>query len=420
MDTITHGIAGALIGKGYFTDRYGKVATFALTLGAVFPDSDVVADFSGDPMAIVKYHRALTHSFVALPFFAFLLAILTRALVPWVKRRLVRWRDIQSPPLLVLTLIYAIGIASHILLDGMTSFGTRMWYPISSKRVAWDWLFIVDFSFTAILLIPQVISWVYAPVRNAPPDTAKSRSRALRMWLIFTASTFVIWLLTRAAAYPFHLMVAFLISCLLGLLFFNPTAGDRRSRITRARWCQVGVLAMVAYIAGCAFAHHAAMNRVRSFAEENHVTVDRIAALPIPPSLLDWGDAIRTPDGLYEAQFDLRAKNPPKFWWVPDSPSDAYIVRAWDLPNVQLYWHFARFPAIRSFARDGKHVVDFGENRFSDGRRRSPQPFTWEVVFDNSGDVIDEGWLTNGVLQQRMRRMVPQQPVPRPIPKAKS
>ena len=49
-------------------------------------------------------------------------------------------------------MIYGVGIASHILLDVMTSFGTRMWFPLSSRRFAWDLLFIVDFSFTTIML----------------------------------------------------------------------------------------------------------------------------------------------------------------------------------------------------------------------------------------------------------------------------
>jgi membrane-bound metal-dependent hydrolase YbcI (DUF457 family) len=421
MDTITHGIAGALIGKGFFSDRHGQVATFALTLGAVFPDSDVVANIvTRDPLAIIKYHRAITHSFVALPFFAFLLALLTRALLPWVRSRFPRWRNIQSPPLGTLTLIYAIGIASHILLDGMTSFGTRMWYPISSERVAWDWLFIIDFSFTAILLIPQIIPWVYSSGPDAARDRARSRSRALRMWVIFTASTLAIWLLLRLAAYPFRLRTAMLWILALAVLFFAPAMGRWGFRIRRARWCQAGAAVTVAYILGCACAHHAAMGQVKTFAQAKHVAVDRIAALPIPPSLWDWGEAIRTPDGLYEAQFDLRDKNPPVFWWVADSPPDSFIARARTLPSVQLYWRFARFPLIRSFERDGQHIVDFGENRFSDGRRRGPQPFTWEVVFDNSGDVVDQGWLTNGMLQQRIRHLVPQPPVPQPAPKAKS
>jgi len=154
MDPITHGIAGALLGKAFFSKRQERVAIFAATLGAVFPDVDISCEvFSRDPLSIVKYHRAITHSFVAMPVFAVLLALLTRALLPWVRRRWPRFADWEAPPLWLLSVIYAVGIVSHILLDGMTSFGTRMWYPISTRRVAWDLLFIVDFSFTTITSI---------------------------------------------------------------------------------------------------------------------------------------------------------------------------------------------------------------------------------------------------------------------------
>src|SRR5580693_1559048 len=146
MDPVTHGITGALLGKGYFSERHGRVATFAAVLGAVIPDIDIVAELiSRDPLAIVKYHRGITHSFVALPVFALLLGALTS----WWMRK----RQIESPPWGIIVLLYGAGIASHILLDGMTSFGTRMWTPISQKRVAWDLLFIIDFSFTAIILL---------------------------------------------------------------------------------------------------------------------------------------------------------------------------------------------------------------------------------------------------------------------------
>ena len=129
------------------------MAVFAATLGAVFPDIDVFYEAYAeiahhDPLAIVRYHRAITHSFVALPFFALLLA--------WATHAIARRLGIASPPVWVLTIIYGVGIASHIVLDGMTSFGTRMWYPISQRRVAWDWLFIIDFTFTSLILAPQV------------------------------------------------------------------------------------------------------------------------------------------------------------------------------------------------------------------------------------------------------------------------
>ena len=419
MDPVTHGITGALLGKAYFSDRYGKAATFAAVLGAVFPDIDIIAELvTRDPLGIIKYHRAITHSFVALPVFAFLLALLTRALLPWVRRRFPRWSDVESPPLWVLTLIYGIGIASHILLDGMTSFGTRMWFPLSGTRVAWDLLFIIDFSFTAIVLLPQVIAWIYPAAPESLRDIQQCHARALRMWLIFTGSTFLIWLLTRAAGYPFRFWAALIVTALLAALFFGPAIGGWGFRVTRAAWCQIGVVVMVAYLFGCAVAHHEAILRAKALADVKHLTVDRMAALPIPPSLFDWGDAIRVPDGLYEAQFDLRTKNAPTFWYVPDSPPDPFIASAFQLPNVRLYWQFARFPSIHSFDRGQQHMVDLGENRFSDGRRRGPQPFTYRIVFDHWGNLVEEGWLTNGMLQQRMRHLVPQQRLPVPPPKA--
>src|SRR5580704_8870034 len=252
MDPITHGIAGALLGKGYFAERKGRIAIFAATLGAVFPDIDVIAEIvSRDPLAIVKYHRGITHSFVGLPFFAALLAWLTR----WLARR----RGIETPSWAMLALIYGIGIASHILLDGMTSFGTRMWTPISQRRVSWDLLFIIDFSFTAIILLPQIAAWIYR-------DRAKSRMRSTWMWVLFTLGAVAAWMAAGAAGFPFHLWIVAVASGLIASLFFLPALDDRGFRVTRAAWCQAGTYAMVAYLFVCSFAHHAALQRVKTFA----------------------------------------------------------------------------------------------------------------------------------------------------------
>jgi membrane-bound metal-dependent hydrolase YbcI (DUF457 family) len=414
MDPVTHGIAGALLGKGFFSKREERVAIFAATLGAVFPDIDIVWEFvSRDPLGIVKYHRAITHSFVGLPVFAVLLALLTRALLPWARRRWPRFQDWESPPLWLLSLIYGVGIASHILLDGMTSFGTRMWFPISSQRVAWDLLFIVDFGFTSIILVPQVIPWICR-------FPEKARGRALRMWVLFTVGALIFWLLARAAAYPFHLWIVALASAVFAALFFVPARGGFGPHMTRAHWAQIGAFAALVYLFACSVAHHKAILKAKAFADRNHIDIERIGALPIPPSWLDWGDAVRSPDALYESQFDLRQLGPPVFAFTPDSPPDPYIAAAFEMPNVRLYWNFARFPSIHSFADGNQHVVELGENRFQDNRRRGPQPFTYEVIFDASGKLVEEGWLTNGMLQSRMRRLIPQPalpPQPLKIPK---
>lgn len=418
MDPVTHGIAGALLGKGLFFKRQERVAVFAATLGAVFPDIDVFYEgydefAHHDPLAIVKYHRSITHSFVALPFFALLLAVLTPPVLRLLKRHYPRLRDWEAPPWWLLTVIYGVGIASHIILDGMTSFGTRMWFPISSTRVAWDLLFIIDFSFTAVILVPQVIAWIYR-------DQAKSHGRAVKMWIAFTVGDFVAWLLTRAASYPFRLWVAVLISAVLAALFFAPAARGWGFKVTRPDWCQAGICFAIAYLFFTSLAHHRAMLKVRAFADNHQIHVDRMGALPIPPSMLDWGDAIRSPNGIYVSQFDLRQKNPPAFYFVPDSPLDPFILHAFAMPEVRLYWQFARFPVIHSFVEDGMHVVELGENRFANGGRRSPQPFTYRVAFDDTGDVIEQGWLTDGMLRRQMRRLVPQQPVARPADPGKT
>jgi membrane-bound metal-dependent hydrolase YbcI (DUF457 family) len=403
MDPITHGITGALVGKAFFSegDRgKARVAVFAATFGAVFPDVDTVAEFfSRDPLAIVKYHRAITHSFVALPLFALLLAFLTPPLLRLLKRRYAeQLSGVEPPSLARLSLVYGVGIASHIFLDGMTSFGTRMLYPISKARVAWDLLFIIDLVFTSIVLTPQVIAWIYS-------DREKMRGRATRMWIFFTVGAALGWLAARGAGYPFHLWIVFLASAIFAILFVAPSAGGWGFGTTRTGWCRAGTVAMVAYLWACAVGHHAAILRAKTFAEMHGISPSRMAALPIPPSLLDWGDAIRTADGVFATHFDFRQPPPPTFTFVPDSPPDPYIARAFHMPSVQLYWQFARFPSIHSYAEGGLHVVELGENRFSDGRR-GPLPFTYEVAFDPAGTVIDQGWLRNGV------RSLPGAPAP--------
>jgi membrane-bound metal-dependent hydrolase YbcI (DUF457 family) len=394
MDPITHGIAGALLGKGYLADRKGRVAIFAATLGAVFPDIDIIDEIvSPDPLAIVKYHRGITHSFVGLPFFAALLAWLTR----WIARR----RGIETPSWAMLTLIYGIGIASHIVLDGMTSFGTRMWTPISQQRVSWDLLFIIDFSFTAIILLPQIAAWIYS-------NQAKSRMRAVRMWFLFTLGAIGAWTAAGAAGFPFHLWIVALASAIITALFFVPAMGGWGFRVKRSSWCQAGIYAMIAYVFACGIAHHAALQRVKEFASANKIAIDRLGALPLPPSYLDWGGVIRSIDGVYQARFDLRDPAPPDFHFAADSPPDSFIARALQLPEVQLFWQFARFPVIHSFTEDGEHIVDIGENRFVNTRRKGPQPFTYRLIFDSSGDLLEQGWQADGMFLRHMQRISPQ------------
>jgi membrane-bound metal-dependent hydrolase YbcI (DUF457 family) len=397
MDPITHGITGALLGKAYFTKRdtapTAGIAIFSVTLGAVFPDVDFFVEIlSRDPLSIARIHRGFTHSFIGMPLFAIALA--------WVTRWWLRRRGRESPSLGFLFLAYAAGIASHILLDTMTSFGTRIWNPLSRDRVAWDLLVIIDFCFTGIVLLPQIAAWVYR-------ERGKNAGRAAWMWIVFSISALAVWQIARLAGYPFSLWIVPVVSILIALLFFLPGRGDWGQSVLRSSWCRAGVYAAVAYIIACGVAHHAALERVRAFATQNHIAVERLGALPLPPSLLDWNGLIRTPDGVYESRFDLRNSQPPEFRFAADSPPNQYTEAALALPDVRTFLWFARFPRILYSQRDDIEIVDFRDLRFLRPHNPEPPPFTFRVILTPKGELVDEGWMGGLIYGRRKIRTGP-------------
>src|ERR1700693_3181295 len=103
MDTITHGIVGALAGRAFFAGHdiparsaehsrlhsesapTARAAITACTLGAMFPDIDIFAGpIARNPLAIMEWHRNITHSLVMLPVWAVLLAAVSLPPARWV------------------------------------------------------------------------------------------------------------------------------------------------------------------------------------------------------------------------------------------------------------------------------------------------------------------------------------------------
>src|SRR5713226_9061044 len=237
MDTITHGIAGALIAKAAFRghDMLGaklvnreRIVTWSLMLGAIFPDSDVFRDFfSHDNLLILTWHRSITHSLVCLPIFAVALAALTR----W----FVRWRKWDAPSFGVLIVVYAVGILSHILLDLVTSFGTMVWSPLKWSRPAWDLIFIIDFGFSAILLVPQIVAWVYARGEGL-------QRRALGSWLVFGSATLAVAGLGAFAGAPVSLQAILVVIVVLAAAFLLPALRNWGLQVRLASWNFAGLL----------------------------------------------------------------------------------------------------------------------------------------------------------------------------------
>lgn len=399
MDPITHGIAGALIGKSFFAKQppraarssaaktsvsTARVAIFAATLGAVFPDVDVFVDaFTRDPLAIARYHRGFTHSFVGLPIFAAVLAVLTRKCFLWFAERS-RNEKWAPPSLAFLFGIYAAGIASHILLDGCTSFGTRMLNPFSKDRVAWDLLFIIDFVFTALLLVPQLAAWVHRQREGA-------LTRASLIWIFLTAAAFGVWMLARDTGFAFPLLSILVASAIFAGVLFLPLVKRGGAHLSRAQWCRIGFVLSCAYIVACGFAHHAAMARVRAFAQNRHIATEKVAAIPLPTSLFDWNGLILTDLGVYQSQFSLRSPAPPQFGFFADSPQNVLTRKAAQLEPVRTFLWFARFPVMHFSSIGGRNLVEYRDLRFFNGGSRQGIPFTFYVLFDYQGKMLKYG-----------------------------
>src|SRR5437868_624450 len=254
MDTITHGIAGALLAKAGCRGEdmiargpvaRGRIITWSLMLGAIFPDSDVLREFfSKNDLLILTWHRSITHSLLCLPLFAVALGVLTYYFA--------RWRKWDSPSFAALTGIYAVGILSHILLDLVTSFGTMIWSPLRWSRPAWDLIFLVDFTLSTIFLAPQIVAWVYRKPEGL-------QRRALGGWLVFSVGTLGVAAISFKVGAPISLRAILLAVVLFAALFLLPAMRSWGLRVRMASWNLAGLLVSILYVAAAIFAHHRAL-----------------------------------------------------------------------------------------------------------------------------------------------------------------
>ena len=409
MDTITHGIAGALIGKAVFggEDLFGptpqtkngaedppphkvsrgRIVTWALMLGAIFPDSDVLRDIlSDDRLLVVTWHRSITHSLLMLPLWALLLAGITRAVTSWRK-----W---EAPSFALLSAIYAVGILSHILLDLVTSFGTMIWSPLRWSRPAWDLLFIVDFTFAAIVLVPQWLAWVYSRPEKMWP-------RALGTWLVFMPVPVLVARIAERADAPISGRTVLGAMTVITAVFLLPAIRGWGLEIRRGPWNRAGFAAALAYIALTFVAHRAALARIHKFAELDQLQVESIGALPLPPSLWHWDGLVRSARGVYELRMDLSDRSASgtdllahEHRYYPDAPPNSYIEEAKRLPEVQKVLWFARFPVTRFHKEGSEAIVDIFDVRFSRTTASRPPAFTYRVRFGSDGSLLSQGWAT--------------------------
>jgi len=146
MDTITHALTGAVIGYAGFRQRGGRAALWTAIAAAEFPDIDIMMAWGGSE-TYLHYHRSFTHSVLLLPFWA---ALVAGAF----------WLISGRKNFRLLCAASAAGVASHLLLDWITNYGTELLWPLSDGRFALSWVFIVDVYVWAALVLGLIASVV--------------------------------------------------------------------------------------------------------------------------------------------------------------------------------------------------------------------------------------------------------------------
>ncbi len=153
MDTLTHALSGALVGrlltpshrapmlaaeKGTVPPSWQMVVAGAVA--AAFPDIDFVLGYVSD-IAYLRGHRGVTHSLLLLPLWAMLLSWLVAFAFAGGKSRGRAFFPVAAAALLI-----------HIVGDLITQFGTMIFAPLSDRRFGWGTTFIVDLVLSGLLI----------------------------------------------------------------------------------------------------------------------------------------------------------------------------------------------------------------------------------------------------------------------------
>ena len=147
VDPISQATIGAAAAQVVARPARFVGASVVGAVGGVLPDLDVLIRSPTDPLLALEYHRHFTHALAFVPIGGAIAAFCCAKL----SRGRAGFRELYLPATL--------GWATHGLLDSCTSYGTYLYWPFSSERVAWHVISIIDPIFTLPLLFG--VLWAY-------------------------------------------------------------------------------------------------------------------------------------------------------------------------------------------------------------------------------------------------------------------
>lgn len=311
MEPITHLLTGACIGRAGF-NRRTAYATVVAMLAAEVADIDVVWRLAG-PVQVLKHHRGITHTVVALPVMAGIVVGAAWVAHRWWESRRIAARSslnsearasaVRRQPVhwgwLYLTALVA--ACSHLVLDWTNNYGLRPFYPFSSRMHEGSFMFIAEPVLWAILALAIGMPWV------------------------------------------------------LGMV--DREMGVRKQPFRGHRWAIVALVAITAVIC-FRWEEHSQANTMMNRADVVSEPITRVAVVPYPVNPFRWHAIVETRDFYQTAE--VNTWNPDAMDSIETDPQTNIIYKPAVTPAVeaakqtflgQVYLNWSQWPLVRDMGQ---------------------------------------------------------------------
>ncbi len=153
MDSLTQIVLGAACGEAALGKKIGNKALLLGAIGGTIPDLDVfVGNWLYDnQIDAMLFHRGFMHSLIFAVLASFLIGWLSYKLYDKGKKR--KGMTTQKD----WTWLFLLSIGTHPILDCFTGYGTQLFLPFSSYRVAFSNISVADPTYTVPFLLCLIV-----------------------------------------------------------------------------------------------------------------------------------------------------------------------------------------------------------------------------------------------------------------------
>ncbi|NLK00189.1 MAG: metal-dependent hydrolase [Clostridia bacterium] len=169
MDPVTHALIGVNIaGLAGSSPSLLDPLFLGPVIASLAPDLDIILQLKGD-LSYLRNHRGFSHS---IPGILLLSSIISAALYLWA----------GTIPFLTLFFWTALGGLSHSLFDLFNSYGVKILWPITGRKLRYSLLGLTDWILIIILIAPM-INWAHNPISYPLSLTMVAIYIVCRSWM---------------------------------------------------------------------------------------------------------------------------------------------------------------------------------------------------------------------------------------------